>query len=258
MNEKVIKYYESYDEDNRLFRDNLHTIEWITSIHYLKKQIPPESHIYDGCAGTGNYAFFLAEMGHKVAASDIVQHNVEIIKKKQSANNILDDIFTGDICRISRYGAETFDAVLCMGAFYHLDEAGREKAMAECLRVLKPGGLLVISYINHAAVLASRMKDGLESMDAVLEAYETKTLDGIFLHTTPGEMEKLAFRHKAEIIKHISSDGLAYMYGSKIKTATKQNFKKYINLHLKTCEDKNLLGYSLHGLLFLKKPISVQ
>jgi len=42
-----------------------------------------------------------------------------------------------------------FDVVLCMGAFYHIGNEERKIAMIECLRVLKPKGLLVISYIKY-------------------------------------------------------------------------------------------------------------
>ena len=64
MSNSVIGYYNTYDEDGRLFRDNSHQIEWLTTMHYFDDIIPASSKIFDGCAGTGNYAFRLAEQGH--------------------------------------------------------------------------------------------------------------------------------------------------------------------------------------------------
>lgn len=78
----VINYYNTYDEDGRLFRDHSHQIEWLTTMHYFHEMLPANSRIFDGCAGTGNYAFNLAEQGHKVVASDLVPHNVEVMLKK--------------------------------------------------------------------------------------------------------------------------------------------------------------------------------
>ena len=79
MDNNITDYYNAYDEDGRLFRDYSHQIEWLTTMHYFDDIIPAYSKIFDGCAGTGNYAFKLAEQGHSVVASDLVPHNVDIM-----------------------------------------------------------------------------------------------------------------------------------------------------------------------------------
>ncbi len=76
-------YYQDYDEEGRLFRDRCHQMEWETTMVYLRQLIPAHSHIYDGCAGTGNYAFPLASLGHTVFASDIVPSHVDKMIEKQ-------------------------------------------------------------------------------------------------------------------------------------------------------------------------------
>lgn len=68
MDNAVINYYNTYDEDGRLFRNNNHQIEWLTTMPYFNDIIPAHSKIFDGCAGTGNDAFKLAEQGHSVVA----------------------------------------------------------------------------------------------------------------------------------------------------------------------------------------------
>jgi 2-polyprenyl-3-methyl-5-hydroxy-6-metoxy-1,4-benzoquinol methylase len=254
MENKIAEYYNGYDEEGRLSRDNSHNIEWITTMHYFKNLIPSNSYIFDACAGTGNYAFELASMKHTVVASDIVHHNVDIMKEKQiQSSSKLQNIFQGDICDVSKYKDETFDVVLCMGAFYHIDAISREKAMNECLRILKNNGLLVISYINNMAVATMRIGKHLENMDEIIAGYENKTFDRLFLHMNPDEIESLVSTYNTKIVKHIATDGLNYAYSSDINSASKENFDKYIKFHLKTCENKYLLGYSLHGLLILQK-----
>lgn len=100
MSKEIIDYYDNYDEEHRLFKDNLHHIEWLTTMDCFDKLLPPASRMFDGCAGTGNYSFALAERGHRVTASDIVPSNVAAILSKQKANQLLDDVFTGDICHV--------------------------------------------------------------------------------------------------------------------------------------------------------------
>ncbi|WP_215699404.1 class I SAM-dependent methyltransferase [Clostridium sp. MCC353] len=251
MENSITNYYNSYDEDGRLFRDYSHQIEWLTTMHYFDKIIPACSKIFDGCAGTGNYAFKLAEQGHRVAASDIVPHNVDIMLQKQERSPILDDIFVGDICACNHYNDHYFDAVLCMGAFYHLDETMRYKAMEQCLRLLKDGGILVISYINLITVLHMNLKPGLENISEILKCCSTKSLGDSFVYMMPEEIEDMAAKYKLTILNHITSDGNPLARGADFNKARKEDFEKYMELHLSICENKSLLGYGLHGLVFL-------
>lgn len=173
--ETIIEYYNHYDEDGRLFRDYLHQIEYRTTMHYFEKLLPPNSKIFDGCAGTGNYAFALAGKGYAVFASDIVPHNVDMMCKKQGESERLQEISIGDICNVEQYENNFFDVVLCMGAFYHLDEAGRHKALKECLRILKGDGVLVISYINLMAAVYLQLDPRLENMEQILSCYHARS-----------------------------------------------------------------------------------
>lgn len=251
--ENIIEYYKGYDEEGRLQRDNVHRIEWLTTIRYLEKYIKPNSLILDGCAGTGNYAFKLAELGHKVIASDIVPHNVDIIGEKQRANPVLKDYCVNDVTNLSTYSDETFDVVLCMGAFYHLGENERNRAMKECLRVLKKMGILVISYINNMAVTLMGLGNAQLTVDSVVEYHKNKSRDDLFYYMTANEMEDLAENYNTNILAHIGADGINYMISSKINRANDDDLKKLLELHYSTCEDKSLLGYSLHGLIILEK-----
>lgn len=253
MTNTLTNYYESYDEEGRLFRNHCHSVERLTTLHYMNSLIPEGSRIYDGCAGTGSYAFELARAGHRVTAGDIVPHNVAIMEQKQRESPILDSILVADICSLSRFSDEAFDTVLCMGAFYHLKPNGRKKAMMESLRILKKGGLLFVTYINGAAAVTSGMMNGSKSMDTVLKEYETGTPDGIFRYSSASEMEQTAEKFNVTIVKHIACDGTVYLHGGWLNQAESSEFEKYMQLHFMLCEDSHLLGYSLHGLIILQK-----
>lgn len=253
MNQDIIDYYKVYDEEGRLFRNNSHKIEWLTSMHYLTKWIKKGSFVLDGCAGTGNYAFPLAEMGYKVTAGDIVHENVDIIREKQKSNPVLNDIYVGSMLDLSRFKSESFDAVLCMGAFYHVDNEIRPSIMKECLRVLKPGGLLAVSYINAMAGVIAGLDDKLQNMAEAEKWFKNKTSDGLFLYMTPLQMEEMALAFHTRIVTHFAADGINYLLSGKLDTACDDDFNRWYQFHLKTCEDKSLLGYSLHGMIILRK-----
>lgn len=251
MNNSVIDYYNTYDEDGRLFRDYGHQIEWLTTMRYFDHMIPAGSRIFDGCAGTGNYAFQLARQGHSVVASDIVPHNVDVMLEKQEKTPVLQDIFVGDICECNSYVDHSFDVVLCMGAFYHLEEKMRCKAMEQCLRLLKQDGILVITYINLIAALYLKLAPGLENMSDILKCYDEKSFGDSFVYMMPDEIEKMAEQYKLRILCHLTSDGNPSVRGAAFSDAEKENFEKYMELHFNICENRSLLGFGLHGLVFL-------
>lgn len=249
----IVDYYNDYDEEGRLYRNHTNAIERLTTMHYLDKLLPPHAVILDGCAGTGVYAFALAEQGHVVTARDLVPRNVDIMRRKQAETPLLHDLGTGDIGDLSAYAAGHFDVVLCMGAFYHVGADERGRIMGECLRVLKPEGLLVIAYLNNLGIALHSLGDELANMDEVLETYANHTQDGLFIGLSPADVEGLASAFDTSILAHIAVDGMKYLLIDKINRASEANFAKYMKLHLATCTDPGLLAASLHNLIVLQK-----
>lgn len=251
MMDKLTNYYEvQYDEDNRLVKNRSHAVEFLTSVRYLDKALPKGSNVLDACAGTGIYSFYLAKQGHKVTSGDIVEHNVSIIKEKQLQNPLLSEIYTGSVLDLSRFEDNSFDVVLCMGALYHLkDKSDREKAVQECLRVLKKGGVFVASYINKYAVILLNYKDKLINMDEILK-YNLESYQEVFYGSTPREIIDTMNNAGLSTLYNISTDGVSYVIASKINNSDKENFDKWLQLHFDLCEEENLLGYSLHALYF--------
>lgn len=254
MIEKLINYYEKeYEEDRRLIKDKAHQIEFLTTIRYFDKVFPNGAKILDACAGTGIYAFHLAERGHKVTAGDLITYNVSVIEKKQAVAAILEKIYTGSILDLSEFEDDSFDVVLCMGALYHLHEkAEREKAVQECLRVLKKDGILVTSYINRHAVILHNIGDALENMQELLD-YKDIGIRDVFYSSTPKEITEMMKNAGLETLYNIGTDGIGYTATAKINNADDINYRKWLDYHFSICEDESLLGYSLHGLYFGRK-----
>lgn len=252
MRDELKEYYENYDEGGRLDRDNAHKIEFLTTVHYLDKILPKSSHILDACAGEGNYAFYLAGQGHKVVACDLVEKHVAAIKANPRADK-LESVQIADALDLSRFDEGSFDVVLCMGALYHLfDPAEREKCVAECLRVLKPGGIFAFAYINRHAMYINHFAMGRTSVDFWEQLRETgKNL--VFYGMDFGEAQALADKFPFEKIADVAVDGLCYPLAESFNAATDEEFAAYMDYHLATCEEPSISGYSIHGLWIGKK-----
>ncbi|MCL2884410.1 MAG: class I SAM-dependent methyltransferase [Oscillospiraceae bacterium] len=254
MQEQIKSYYEHYDEDGRLFRDKAHLPEWLTTIRYFNKLFAPNSRIFDACAGTGRYALYLADRGHRVTACDLVEHNVNILRAKPNA----DKLAAAAVCNVldlSGFEENSFDVVLCMGALYHLpSDEEKIQAVRECVKVCKPGGLVVLSYLNYFALLAAEVHVGLDNLGSLLAAYENKE-DFLFTPTTPARMARCAAAAGLDILHHIGADGLSFVLADKLNPAADEAFDKWMEYIYAHCEDPSILGYSMHGLLIGRKPV---
>jgi 2-polyprenyl-3-methyl-5-hydroxy-6-metoxy-1,4-benzoquinol methylase len=252
MNSRIIEHYNNYDEENRLVKDNAHRIEFITNIHYIEECCPRNSVILDACAGTGRYAFYLAEHGYNVYAGDIVPSHVEAVRLKNRENAVLKDIKINDVLNMD-FPNNNFDVVLCMGALYHLGtEEERDKAIKECIRITKPNGIIILSYINKYAQMLLASKNGGNHFKDAYNYYKGES-DDIFIGLTPEKIRELTERHNLKELKNISSEGTAYLLMEEINNATEEEFEIWMKYHFETCEIKSIIGNSLHGLYIGKK-----
>ncbi len=260
MPDSIDRYYETYDEETRLTRDNLHQIEFRTTLRFLEKHIPPRSAVLDSCAGTGAYAFPLAAAGHRVTAGDIVPRHAARMREKDAGNQLC-EIYEGDAADLSRFADGAFDAVLCLGALYHLREGAAERAVSEGARVLKPGGILALSYINPTGVYFAQLMRAIRKDDPaerraayrVLNQIEREHWDGFFHGVTVDEACGLAARRKVEPLEVVSAYPVYYNFYNGINDMSGEEFEKYLACHFETCADPAVARHAMHGLFIGRK-----
>jgi len=259
---RLMDYYNLYDEDIRLEKDKAHKTEFITTTYFLDKLIRKRSHILDLGAATGKYSMYYAEKGHRVTALDLCPKNIDILKRKWELCSFKNNLrfALGDARDLSEYENNGFDTVLCMGPIYHLSTLEeKEKCISECLRVLRPGGILAIAYINKIAACLAAVKKNREKLygDSLNNIIKTGIEFGddrdIFYFTSPKEIEALMNKYKVEKLENIGTDGVSYMIADTINHFTEEEFNLWIEHHLDTCTDDSAIGYSLHGLYICKK-----
>ena len=103
--------------------------------------------IYDIGGAYGEYAFFLAEHGYEVHLFDLAEEHIRLAKANENAA-ILADAAVADARSIPREAASA-DAILLFGPLYHtVEKEERAKCLAECRRLLKPGGKLFTANIT--------------------------------------------------------------------------------------------------------------
>lgn len=80
-NKYLIDFYNSYNEDNRLTLKH-GTVEFLTTMRYIEKYLKPGDRVLEIGAGTGQYSHELARQGYTADAVELVEHNIEVFRKK--------------------------------------------------------------------------------------------------------------------------------------------------------------------------------
>ena len=260
----VVESYENYKEENRLTTNNARKIEFITTTRVLDEVIGAKSNILDCAAGTGVYAFWLADNGHDVTATDITPRHIDIINQTLTTKEYSMNTAVLDATDMSCFADGTFDVVLNMGPFYHLiTEEQREKCLKECLRVLRKDGLLVTAYIPRYYVFQYIATSSEKYLDEHLAKQLIET--GVLKHddekcfwtdtyySSQEEMESIYRRYGLKIVDHFAQDGLAPLLSQKVDKWDENQFKTWCDYHYSVCREQSILGASNHVVIIGKK-----
>ena len=155
MREEILRYYMQGKEATRLFI-GIGPLEYTRTKELISRYLPrPPQIILDVGGGPGAYACWLARKGNDVYLIDAVPMHVQ--QARQASEGQPETPLAGCLVGDARWlqVRDSFaDAVLLYGPLYHLlEKADRWRALRECWRVLRPGGLLMAVGISRFASL---------------------------------------------------------------------------------------------------------
>lgn len=264
MRDDIVQSYEGYREEDRLTTNNARRIEFITTVRVLDEWLKTPGDLLDCAAGTGVYAHYYAAKGHRVTALDLTPRHVEIMRDSLAGKPYTMDVDVNDATDLSRFADGSFDAVLCMGPLYHLtEEADRRACMAECARVLRPGGLLAVAYISRFYVFpyialkspAYMNPSFCERMitTGIVKADDADCFWTDTNYSTPKEMERLLVETGAEVVDHFAADGLSPMLKEQVDALDAEAFAVWCEYQYQVCRETSLLGATNHGMVIGRK-----
>jgi 2-polyprenyl-3-methyl-5-hydroxy-6-metoxy-1,4-benzoquinol methylase len=100
-----------------------------------------------GC-GTGGYSVAVALKGAEVTAMDMDSNALEVAKLRAKEHGVK-ILFECHDAQNLPFTSNSFDIVICRQVLQHIPGEGKIKALKECFRVLKKGGLLYINTPNR-------------------------------------------------------------------------------------------------------------
>lgn len=259
---RVANHYDR-DPDRELRRFERHPFEFPVTLHHIKRYLKPNSTLLDVGCGPGTYATALATLGHEVQLVDVSARLLELAKQQAvEAGVSFQKIHHGSATDLTTFASGSQDAVLCLGPMYHLVEhEDRDRAITECLRTLKPGGLLFIAFIsvyaglfdmirNEPAQLVRRFEAVLGRITgpSVASMDEPGFTDAFFVQ--PDEVRDLMSHYHIEQLELLGVEGLTAQSERLISTIDDKVTDAWIRLAIESAHTPAALYGSDH-LLFI-------
>ena len=253
-------YYNSYDEDGRLLSRH-GQVEYLTTMKYIRECLAgvSEPKILEIGAGTGQYSVTLAKQGYRVTAVELVAHNLELLKAKLNGSEPLTAI-QGNATDLSVLPDCTYDLTMLLGPMYHLyTREDKLRALAEAVRVTKPGGYILVAYcMNEPTVI--QYVFGLNKLHEVMDLNmltpdwhcisEPKDL---FELVRTEDIAALDAEFPVKRIKLVAADGATNYMREYIDAMDDETFAKWLDYHFTVCERSDLIGASHHTLDIIRK-----
>lgn len=257
----LIDYYSHYDEDSRLASRH-GSVEFLTTMRYIEKYLRPGARVLEIGAGTGRYSHALARQGYAVDAVELVEHNIEVFRKNTLPGERV-AITKGNALNLSALPDDIYDLTLLLGPLYHLyNKADKRQALAEAIRVTRPGGVVFAAYVisdgclldegfRHGNIdVAGYVRDGL--LDEATFAARSQPKD-LFELVRKEDVDELMSAFPVTQLHYVAADGCALLLREELDRMEDEVFALYLRYHFATCERPDLLGVTSHALDIFRK-----
>lgn len=262
---EVRRYY----DDNAVREWERHLvrrIEHAVTMRVLDEHLPPApATLLDVGGGPGRYAITLAAQGYHVTLADISAPELDLARQKAAEAGVsLANVVEADARDLSRFGDASFDAVLIMGPLYHLlDEEGRRRALAEAVRVLRPGGVLFAAWITRYAVLRfwaryepTRITADRARFERQLETGEVTDNAGFtdVYVVRPEDVVPAMEAHGLKTVDLVGCEGVVSMIDDRINTLEADEWEWWVDVNYRLGRDPSTHGTTEHLLYVGRKP----
>jgi S-adenosylmethionine-dependent methyltransferase len=268
---RVRQYYDATiaHETQRLKENFYRRLEHDMTLRTIVRHVPAGARILDVGGGPGTYLEPLARSGFDPWLCDLSDANVAAAREQASALGFLDvvrRVRQSDATNLKHYARASFDAVLALGPFYHLlDDTARRRALSEIVRVVKPGGAIVLAVLPRLHPLRYLLREATDEAFGVLDALDWDALlaTGRFEHvgfftdaylTDLAEFRATLRRARCRIVDTLSAESFcAFMDVPLCEWATsEEKYAKLLDLVDKTSRCPEQIASAEHVLVVVR------
>jgi 2-polyprenyl-3-methyl-5-hydroxy-6-metoxy-1,4-benzoquinol methylase len=267
----IIQHFDDFGihEWERLVQTPSDEVNLYIHAHYLEKYITKGTQVLEIGAGAGRFTQILAGLGAEIMVADISNVQLEL-NKRQAAEFGFDEAVLGwqqtDICDLSRFKPGSFDCVVAYGGPFSYVLEQRDLALTECLRVLRSGGLLLLSVMSLWGS-AHGCLDGVLSLPVSVNQEITNTGDitpatfperrGNFMHLfRAGELKVWLEQKNLRIMDISASNCISLTWNDMLKEIRNdaEHWEELLRMELEACAEEGCLNMGTHLVAVVRKP----
>lgn len=250
-------------ENNRLFRDRYHNLEYIQTMECLKRYLPSKGKILDIGGGTGVYAFELYRAGYDVVLLDVSKEIIDKAKcnfkkvfNEKFDNNV--EFILADAQNIDIFESNSFDAILCLGGVMSIinSDIERTELINKIINIGKNNSIFIVSILGYIALLRTlllKYSHKLSDRD-LLETILTKKQCSVgnenemWQFFRADEFESYLYKFPILIKDVIGCESLSSGLHSHTNDMEKDSWDNWLSLLKVFSKDKTVIDMSEHIL----------
>jgi len=266
----VAQHFDEFglQEWDRLTKTPMDEVSLFIHTHYLKKYISKGDRVLEVGAGAGRFTQILAGLDTQITVADISRVQLDLNKRFALQYKFTQAVVSWqqvDICAMTCFEPGSYECVVAYGGplSYAMDQ--RDLALSECLRVLKPGGLLLLSVMSLWGTAHAALK-GVLRLPAATNQKIIQTGD---ISPTTFPERKNNFMHMfraSELLKWLEKRGLMILEKSasncislkwnetltQIRNDT-EKWNELLRMELEACAEEGCLDMGTHLVVVAKK-----
>ena len=268
--EAIAGYFDQYGlrEWNRLIETPVDEVSLYLHTYYLERYIQPGMRVLEIGAGAGRFTQILARIGARVLVGDISHGQLDLNRRfahELGFEGAVEDWQQMDICDLNRFPEASFDCILAYGGPFSYVLERRDAALSECLRVLKPAGLLLASVMSLWGGAHANL-DGVIGLPPEVNQRITTTGDLVpatypgrkdrFMHLfRAGEYRQWLEKAGGEILAMSASGCLSIGWADLLKNYRQDNarWQELLRIELEASAERESLNLGTHLISVTRK-----
>ena len=220
-------------------------------------------------AGPGRFTKRLVDHDKTVTVTDISHVQLDLNKAKAKEHRFeygIKEWRQLDMCDMSCFADASFDAIVAFGGPLSYVLEKRDVAIQECIRVLRPCGLIFLSVMSLWGTVHQYLP-GVLSFPRAENERIVKTGDLIkdnasfashYCHMFRSkELREFLESHGLQVIDMSASNALTSVYGAQLDLIRQDRNKwiQVINMELEACREPGYLDGGTHLIAVARKPV---
>ncbi len=207
----------------RFERDGAARVAFEIHARFLRRHVIPGSRVLEIGAGPGRFTIELAKIGCDVVVSDLSDVQLALNERhirEAGWEEAVGERLRLDVCDLSELADDSVDAVVAYGGPLSYVFGDEEIAVRQCLRVVRPGGVVLASVMS----LAGSGRRFFDAFPASVDAVGLELFDQFLAHGDQRAIAAAPGVHPCQLFTWHDVQELVTMSGGTIVAASASNW----------------------------------